>query len=273
MAEVRLGAMTWPEVEERLRETDVALMPTGAIEQHGPHLALDTDIGIAEALAVRIAEEVSGDVKAVVAPAIPIGASAASMPYPGSMTLDEKTALAVWEETAKGLVHHGFKKIIIVNGHGGNLALLNTLMRRVQRQTGAFMALIHSLGIGSSIWGLADELVEAEHGQWRHAGEVETALAMVLGVRVEMERAIDETVDVAPELADYWPYYAPKVPIPFTQPNEEWVAGGWQGVMGDGRLATREKGERLLEELIMIGARLARQAHSLNISTKPFSYP
>jgi len=147
MLEVRLAKMTWPEVKARLEETDVVLMPTGAIEQHGPHLPLDTDIAIAEGLALRIAEAVADDVKAVVAPGLPVGASAASMSYPGSLTLDEVTLLAVWEQVVKGLIHHGFKKVIIVNGHGGNRALLSTLINRVARETGAFLATMMSISI------------------------------------------------------------------------------------------------------------------------------
>jgi creatinine amidohydrolase len=273
MAEVRLGKMTWPEVKARLQETDVVLLPTGAIEQHGPHLPLDTDIAIAEALAVRIAEAVADDVKAVVAPSLPVGASAASMGYPGSLTLDEVTLLAVWEQIVKGLLYHGFKKIIVVNGHGGNLALLTTLTRRIFAETGAFMATIHSLGVGPKLWGLIDELLEAESGQWRHACEIETSLAMALGIRAEMALAINEVVDVPPQLAEYWPYFAPKVPIPFSEPYDQWQASGWEGVMGDARLANLQKGERLASRLVEIGAQLVRNIHTLPVTLKPFSLP
>lgn len=269
MIEVRLGKMTWPEVKARLQETDVVLLPTGAIEQHGPHLPLDTDIAIAEALAVRIAQAVSEDVKAVVAPSLPVGASAPSMAYPGSLTLDEVTLLAVWEQIVKGLLHHGFKKVIIVNGHGGNRALLGILMSRIHRQTGAFLAMMMSISVQP---GLVRELVEAESGQWGHACEIETSLALALGLRAEMGLAVNEVVEVPPQLADYWPYNAPKVPITFSQPYDDWAASGWQGVMGDARLASLEKGQRLLEAAVAAGAQLVRNAHALPVTLKPFSY-
>ncbi len=202
-----------------------------------------------------------------------MGASAASMDYPGSLTLDEVTLLAVWEQIVKGLLHHGFKKVIVVNGHGGNLALLTTLTRRISGETGAFLAVLHSLGVGPKLWGLIDELLEAESGQWRHACEIETSLAMALGIQAQMELAINEVVEVPPQLSDYWPYYAPKVPIPFSEPHDAWVASGWQGVMGDARLANLEKGERLVSRIVEIGAQLVRNAHALPIELKPFRLP
>lgn len=270
MSEVWLGRMTWPEVEERLKETDVALLPTGAIEQHGPHLPLETDIAIAEALAVRIAEAVAQDVKAVVAPSLPIGASAASMNFPGSLTLDELTLLDLWEQAAKGLIHHGFTKVIVVNGHGGNRAMLSTLMRRIQRQTGAFMAMMMSIAVSPD---LVKQSIEAESGQWGHAGEIETSLALALGLRVEMDRAVNEVLEVQEELSDYWPFNDRKVPIPFTEPHDDWEAAGWQGVLGDARQASLEKGERLRDAAVKIGADLVRNAHALSVSVKPFSFP
>lgn len=270
MTEIMLAKMTWPEVAERLKMTDIALLPTGSIEQHGPHLPLETDIAIAEGLAIRIAQEVAEDVKAVVAPAIPIGASDATFRYAGGLTLDEVTLLAVWTQVVKGLIRNGFKKIVIVNGHGGNKAILSTLVSRIHRETGAFLAIVYQLGVSP---GLIDELIEAESRQWGHACEIETSLAMALGIQARMDLAINEEVHVADQLRDYWPYYDPKVRIPFSEPYGEWSDKGWQGVMGDARLASMEKGERLLEAIVAVGADLLRNIQTLPVTIKPFSFP
>lgn len=270
MPEVLLAKMTWPEVQARLRETDVVLLPTGAIEQHGHHLPLDVDIYIAEQLAIRMAEAVAADVKAVVAPGLAIGASAASLPFPGSLTLDEITLLEVWTQTVKCLVQHGFKKVVIVNGHGGNRALLSTLMSRVHRETGAFLAYFDWLTPNPQ---LIEELLEAESRQWGHACEMETSLYLALGGRAEMDLATNEVLEVQPGLRDYWPFNRPKVRIAFSHTFDEWPPDRWSGVLGDARLASLAKGQRILEASLAVGVALVRNVSSVSVTLKPFSVP
>lgn len=268
MHEILLAKMTWPEMQARLKETDVVLLPTGAIEQHGPHLPLDTDIFIAEGIARRMAEAVADDVKAVVAPGMAVGASASSLPFAGSLTLDELTLLEMWSQVVKGLVHHGFKKVILVNGHGGNRVLLSTLMNRINRETGAFLAYVDWLSAGKE---LIDELVEAESGQWGHACELETSLVMALDGRAEMDLAVNEELHVAAELSDYWPFNRPKTRLSFSHPFDEWPPDKWSGVLGDARLANLEKGQRLLDAIVAVGTELLRNIQSLPVEIKPFT--
>lgn len=270
MPEVLLAKMTWPEVKARLTETDVVLLPTGAIEQHGHHLPLDVDIYIAEQLAIRMAQAVADDVKAVVAPGMAIGASAASLPFPGSLTLDEITLLQVWTQTIKCLGQHGFKKVIIVNGHGGNRALISTLMSRIHRETGIFLAYFDWLTPNSQ---LIEAMLEAESGQWGHACEMETSLYMALGGRAEMDRATNEVLEVQPSLRDYWPFNRPKVRIAFSHTFDEWPPDQWSGVLGDARLSSLEKGQRLLDATLAVGVQLVRNVSSVSVTLKPFDFP
>lgn len=132
------------------------------------------------------------------------------------------------------------------------------------------MAMLMSIAVNP---GLIQELIEAESGQWGHACEIETSLAMALGIRAEMGLAVNEVLEVREELSDYWPFNNRKVPIPFTEPYDEWKATGWQGVLGDARLASMEKGERLRDAAVAAGADLVRNAHSLSVTTKPFKFP
>lgn len=128
---ILLAEMTWPEVRERLSKTDIALVPIGSTEQHGPHLPLQTDTFIAYEIAKRAAEMVKEDVKAVVAPPIPFGVSSEWMSKPGTITLSPDTCAAIVKDVCMSLLHHGFRKIVIVNGHASNHAFIVKAIREI----------------------------------------------------------------------------------------------------------------------------------------------
>src|SRR5919204_1629232 len=117
----RLGLLSWSEVAELDRDRTVAVLPTAAIEQHGPHLPLDTDTF----LCTRVVEEAAARarVPVVVAPTLAYGSSAHHMGFPGTLTLTAATFLTVLEEICGSLVEHGFRRLLVVNGHGGNSAM------------------------------------------------------------------------------------------------------------------------------------------------------
>ncbi|MGY5858023.1 MAG: creatininase family protein, partial [Candidatus Thorarchaeota archaeon] len=115
-----LAKMTWPEVEEILKETDIVLVPVGSTEQHGPALPVDTDAYITTELTLLLAEKIWSKQKVVVAPTMSFGYSPHHMDFKGTISLNESTLANVYVDICKSLDHHGFKKIILVNGHGGN---------------------------------------------------------------------------------------------------------------------------------------------------------
>jgi len=116
MSEVLLYKLTRPEVEEYLKENDLVLFPTGSTEQHGKHIAIDNDAFTALEVAKRVAEKTG----VLVAPVMPFGYSPHHMAFSGTITLPFETLLQVYKEVCKSLMKHGFKKIVIMNGHGGN---------------------------------------------------------------------------------------------------------------------------------------------------------
>src|SRR5690606_33149988 len=121
-----LPELTWPEVEELVKRCQTVVIPLGAIEQHARHLPLATDY-----LAVlEVAKEAARRVNIAVAPSIMAGVSPHHMGFPGTISLSEETFAAVVFETAASLARHGFRRIILLNGHGGNdLALVNATAR------------------------------------------------------------------------------------------------------------------------------------------------
>jgi creatinine amidohydrolase len=128
-----LPHMTWPEVEEALAVTDVAIIPVGSVEQHGRHLPLGTDFYAA----VEVSKLIAQRTDVLVAPVVMAGLSAHHLGFPGSLTLSPETFEAVIYETALGLIHHGIRKIILYNGHGGNRASVANIITRINNTTEA----------------------------------------------------------------------------------------------------------------------------------------
>ncbi|MGM0371860.1 MAG: creatininase family protein [Halobacteriota archaeon] len=120
---------TWTEAEEA--ETDLALLPVGSTEQHGPHDPMGTDFLAAETVASETAEKVEQDV--MVAPPVPVGISEEHRQFTGSLWVSPDTFRSYVREIAESLIHHGWNRIVLVNGHGGNVAALGEVAARLSR--------------------------------------------------------------------------------------------------------------------------------------------
>ena len=117
-----LADMTWPEVADALKTVQIAIIPVGAHEQHGPHMAESCDGVLAEAMAKKLAERLFPDV--LVAPTVAMGISPHHMNFPGTITLRPETMLALLRDMVHSLKQHGIRKILFMNGHGGNQPVL-----------------------------------------------------------------------------------------------------------------------------------------------------
>jgi len=165
-----LPHMTWQDIEAALEHTDTVLFPVGAIEQHGHHLPLGTDFYSALKTCQLIAQE--ADV--LVAPVLMVGLSEYHMGFPGTMTLTPDTFEAVIFESVRSLIRHGFKKIVIFNGHGGNTDSLNHVIRKINQNTMATAVMLNGLQVP-----LLKEKVNYPKYDW-HAGERETSEMLYL---------------------------------------------------------------------------------------------
>ena len=116
-----LTTMRYPQVDEQLAKTDLVVVPTASIEQHGPHLPLSVDTLRAEVLGRRIAAEL----ECVLAPVVRPGISAHHMAFPGTISLREGTFRAVVRDYVESLVEHGFGDIALFTSHGGNTEALD----------------------------------------------------------------------------------------------------------------------------------------------------
>lgn len=168
-----LATLTSPDAGRLLRSARLALLPVGSCEQHGPHLTLDTDLALAEALARRLETDLGE--AAILCPALPYGLSEHHLGFPGTLTLRPLTLANTILDVVESLAHWGLRRVLVLNGHGGNIDVLRLVSRQARRDLGALVA--------SVMWArlAADEISARASGeQYGHACEIETSVAMVL---------------------------------------------------------------------------------------------
>ena len=229
-----LAGLTWEDAGEALRKARLALVPVGSCEQHGPHLALDTDLAIANALSRRLADDL-GEV-AILYPAIPYGLSEHHMGFPGTVSLRPETFMGVFNDLVQSAARWGLRRLLVVNGHGGNIDALRLVSQVARRDLGVLVA--------SVMWAqLAAEEIAAgvQSAQYGHACEIETSVALVLAPdRVYSERiAPPKGRRSADPLTDP-PWALVDQAVSF----EEWTE---DGALGDPTQANAELGTEIVE--------------------------
>jgi creatinine amidohydrolase len=118
-----LTTMTWKEVEESLKSVQFAIIPIGAHEQHGPHMVESCDAVLAERMAKKLGERMFP--YAVVTPTVNLGVSPHHLNFPGTISLQPTTLIAILRDVISSLKHHGIEKFLFLNSHGGNQSTLN----------------------------------------------------------------------------------------------------------------------------------------------------
>jgi len=236
MEKYLIEEMTSQEMTEALEAVDTVLVPLGTIEQHGPHLPVGTDVLIPVEIAKRVAEKA----KVLVAPPIYYGNSLSMQNMKGVVTITPETLASLLFDLCKSLARQGFRNIVFINGHGGNVEVLNFIGQRARAETGA--RIIHV------DWWLiaAEEIMKICEKEVIHADEGETSMVLASKPElVNMTKAVkDETANnLIQKLTGGKPKNMPKVYLPF----QIWTK---TGLIGDATKATREKGERILEAVV-----------------------
>ncbi|HEX9734697.1 MAG TPA: creatininase family protein [Thermoanaerobaculia bacterium] len=232
------GEMTWPEAQRRLRQVDTALLPVGAVEQHGHHLPLDVDAFDADYLAREVAARCS-DPKPLVLPLVPYGVSYHHDDFAGTLSVTNETLSRLVYEIGCSAARNGISKLVIVNGHGGNGPALHFAAQMINRDTRIFTCVDSGETSDADVEKIADTPNDV------HAGEIETSTT--LAVRPRLVR-MDEARASVPSFSSRY--------LDFTsQRSVGWYARtariSESGVMGDPTKATAEKGVKIWE--VMIG--------------------
>ena len=131
--EWRYEKLTWPEINEAIEQNQVCIVPCGAVEQHGEHLPLDVDLMCPGGIARGCAEAITDQV--LVLPTIQYGYTGHVMDFPGTINTHYETFIKQVLDVTKSLAYHGFKKVILLNGHGSNMPNLDLAARRHNLET------------------------------------------------------------------------------------------------------------------------------------------
>ncbi|MGR3434317.1 MAG: creatininase family protein [Shimia sp.] len=211
-------------------ERTIAILPTAAVEQHGPHLPVGVDTIIAEGLCAELAARCPEALDIRILPVMAVGKSNEHLHAPGTLTLTAETALRAWTEIGLSVARAGVRKMLIVNSHGGNADLISIVARELRVQAG-----MYCVRMGWGAQGLPEGLFsaqEAAHGI--HGGDVETSLMLHLR---------PETVDMAQARDFRWTHAPDDIP-PIGPIAHGWIATDVNpaGVAGEAHLATAEKG-------------------------------
>jgi creatinine amidohydrolase len=228
--DVRLQTMTWPAVAAASKDTPV-VVPIAAVEQHGHHLPVFTDSLLLGEVTRRAGESL-GD-RVIWTPLLWLGNSHHHLDFPGTLSAAPRTYLDVLGDLVDNLVTHGFRRIVLLNGHGGNIvpglqAVFEARQRYRDRDDLLLLAATYWL-LGSQPDRLEASLVQTEMG---HACEWETSMILHLAPHLVGEIAAIEPV---PQWASFAPASRGWITRERSQP----------GHIGDPRSATAEKGEAL----------------------------
>jgi creatinine amidohydrolase len=209
----------------------IAVLPTAAVEQHGPHLPVGTDTLIAEGMLRRLRAACPDDLDLLMLPVQAVGKSNEHLWAAGTLTLTAETALAAWVEIGLSVARAGLRKIVIVNSHGGNLDLVSILTRELRARAGMLAVKCQwtSFGTPDGLYG-PRELAYGIHG-----GDMETSLMLAFW---------PETVDMA-QARDFVSS-AETGAIPATGPiSYGWIARDLNpaGTVGNAAAASVAKGE------------------------------
>ncbi|MDH3253719.1 MAG: creatininase family protein, partial [Acidobacteriota bacterium] len=229
-----LGEMTWLQAKARFAESEVVLLPVGAVEQHGPHLPLDIDGWDAEYLSRQVAARCS-DPKPLVLPLIPYGVSYHHDDFPGTVSVGPDTLAQFVYEVGMAVARHGITKLVIVNGHGGNAPALQLAAQKVNRDARIFTCVDTGETSDTDINALAETLNDV------HAGEIETSTALATRPELVDKSRLESSV---PEFSSRYLDFSSAASVEW---YEHTAKISDSGVLGDPTKASREKGERMWE--------------------------
>jgi len=246
--EIKLENMSWPEVEEVLKEPNAVILPVNSVEQHGRHLPLSVDFRcptyMAEKAARRITDE--HNIRVLVAPPIIYGETTVFREFPGTIGLSADTLIRVLEDIIRSFISHGFKNILIINGHYDNRIPIGAALYKLSNE-------FPKLGLFAVEWlALGAEVILKQRKSYgAHADELETSVSLVIQPEnVHLDKAVKEYP--VSSLSDKWwsidPYSPKRI---FHMSRRRFPKMGENaGVMGDPTMATKEFGEKVITTVV-----------------------
>lgn len=239
---ILLEELGWPDVEEYLRHDDRLILVVGSTEQHGRHMTFATDVWQPWEIALRVSDRTG----VIVAPPVNYGMSLHHLGFPGSLSLRPQTLSSIIIDLLESAYEHGFRHILLLNGHGGNIASIQVALAEALHE-------LHGLEVRLENWWRVPEaeaiLEEAFPSQPSgHSDQGETSV--VLAIRPDVVRL---------DRADY----SPGAPEPSFLTRQTFLEHFPHGVIGgDPRQASAEVGERVLSALVDVYEKVLTAWHA-----------
>lgn len=258
-----LPYLSWTEISDLPdKKNTVIVLPTGATEQHGPHLPCAVDTVISAGVVGHALARLDAVVPAYAMAPITYGKSEEHLHFPGTITLTGETLLATMNEIGESVYRAGFRKLLIVNGHGGQPQVMEMAARELRLRHGDFIV------VPSFTWRVPNVagqyLSDKEKKLAMHAGHAETAIMLALAPdTVRMDRAV----------TNYPPVFGSPLLSPDGRPACAWSARdfGPSGIIGDPLPATAEQGHAILDSLATSWAAAITELHTLQWAARPES--
>jgi creatinine amidohydrolase len=237
MPETRFWAeMTWTDFQARDMARAIAVLPVAATEQHGPHLPLGTDTIIMEGYLARVIPRVPDELAVLFLPVQNCGLSIEHTDYPGTLSVPAELLIPAWTKLCECVHRTGCRKLVLLNSHGGNSAILDIIARDLRARLGMLvvMASWHRFGAPDGLFSAHEQALGI------HAGEIETSL--MLNFRADLVRE-DEAADFQSEslaLERDFNWLRAGRPTGFGWMSQDLCASG---AMGNAAAANARKGE------------------------------
>jgi len=188
----RFDELTDPEIAAALARSPRAILPLGSVEQHGPHLPTGTDTFAALVIADAVAEAID----ALVLPLCPLGVTPLHMPYPGTVSLRPETLQSLLMDIGASLAQHGWREVVVLNWHEGNIPSVALVAERLHRELGLTVVVVQACYV-------AEEHFGSRAGGLTHGGLIEAWAIMASHPElVHLDRALTSGDRLRGELAD-----------------------------------------------------------------------
>ncbi|MDQ0471175.1 creatininase family protein [Labrys wisconsinensis] len=213
----------------------IAVLPIAAVEQHGPHLPVGVDSMIMQGYLDRVIPLVPEEIPATFLPIQTIGKSNEHLAFPGTLTISAETAIRAWVEIGESVHRAGVRKLLIVNSHGGNMAVMDVVARELRVRHGMLAAFT-----SWHMFGYPDGLFPADETRLGiHAGEIETALMLEFRPDTVKTQEARDFRPVTYEMEQTFRHLRTGRPAGFGWMAQDLHAAG---AAGDAGKATREAG-------------------------------
>jgi len=236
-------------------ERTVAVLPVGAIEQHGPHLPLSVDAAIVSGIVKRVIALSPDDLPVTFLPTMSIGKSNEHTAFPGTLSFSAETLIRMWSEIGESVARAGLRKLVLLNSHGGQPQIMDIVARDLRVRLKMFVVVLSYWGVGMPT-GLFP-ISESQHGI--HGGSSETSLMLHLHPELVRDDKRRDFVPASVAMAERYKYL---------RPEGAGVGFGWQtqdlnefGACGNALDADAVRGQKIIEH---VGSRIVELLHEIS---------